>query len=70
MRETIPTERDQLNLIRLTRDLTVRELAADIGITEANLRRLLNVTQVVVNDRTAYRIRQYLKRATNDQEAA
>lgn len=70
MREDIATERDALNRIRLERNLSVRELAEQIDLTEANVRRLLAASRVVVNDRTAYRIREFLKRQKRSGRAA
>jgi hypothetical protein len=59
MRVDLTSEVARLSELRLRRDLPFRVLAAEIGLTEANLYRLLT-RSVVANERTAFRIRGYL----------
>lgn len=51
-----------LRRLRLERDLPYRALADAIGMTTRNLHRLLT-ERPMANERTAFRVRAYLKRA-------
>jgi hypothetical protein len=64
-------EIQQLNQIRLERDLTFDALAAEIGrgVKSRNLARLLTDPTAGCRDRTLFKIREYLK-SLDDQAAA
>jgi len=49
-----------LSRLRLERDLTYQQLAAEVGMPFQTIYRLLTVPNARVNDRSLYKIQQYL----------
>jgi transcriptional regulator with XRE-family HTH domain len=54
------SEIDELRQARLEDDLTYRQLAERLQVSGSQVHRILNSTESRVNDRTLFRIRQYL----------
>lgn len=55
------TELNDLNRIRLERDLTYEALAQQVGLQRTTLLRLLTTTGPRMHDRTLFKIRRFLQ---------
>lgn len=56
-------EINELNRLRIERDLTYETLAKGIGVALPTVYRILNVPNPHVHDRTLYKIQRFLERA-------